>query len=439
MAYGYNKLPQLKWVKSITSTTILPKFITDISEDRFLCADSKKIVVINADDGTVAATIPGFSSLASIAKAGDENYVLSDGNKITLLNSSLETVWSKPILNNLTIAAVIQTSDSGFAAIGNVADSTRIIKTNKNCDTLWTRTVSNNCTVRSGTRIVEVDGGYITGGICCVEPCIWMDGWISKYNYTGNEEWTKVITGLTMYDMIPVSNGVVLTGMMDLDAESPQDTVQPAGLAKLLRFPATNIPFIHFGADGAPLLQTGFGGLPGRNWGNTVRELEDTFIFACYMSSYQNPLLCRVIVFTTDKVGKTTWSHQYNLSDISPDRPVAQPLPSGALVVLASDSLYYYSDPTGSNKGANTALRGKPLNSSTINLIQNRLSFTLGKTSNVQLTLYSVDGKIVYHYAEALLPEGRHYLTPLGIAPGAYMVRLLCNGQGKVQKYVFFR
>lgn len=431
VGFGYSRLPQLKWVKNINNTTIVPNYIIDFSAERFLCVDAGNIVVMNAADGTLAAKVTGFSKLASITKAIGDNFVIAEGNKITLLDSSLEAIWSKPILNNLSISHVIQTSDSGFAAIGKAADSTMIIKTDKKGDTLWTRSVSNTCTVMNGKRIIEVDGGFIAGGECCIEPCLWANGWIKKYSYTGTEGWTKIITGLTMYDMIPVSNGVVLTGSIDLGT----DTMQPTGLTKTLRFPDTHIPIINIDADGALLVNTSLSGLIGLNWGNTVRKIDSTFIFACYMSSYENPMLDRVMVNATNEAGKIKWQQQYSyLSRYN--RPIAQPLSTGDLVVFALDSLYYYSDPTSFRS---THQIGTPLIRPNITIKQNRLFFTLDKTSQVQVTLHAMDGRIVHRFGEILLTSGQHSLTLPGIARGAYVLRLTYNRYGNVQKTILFR
>jgi len=438
MGFGYSRLPQLKWVKNINNTTIVPNYIIDFSAERFLCVDAGNIVVMNASDGTMAEKITGFSKLASITKAIGNNFVIAEGNKITLLGSSLETIWSKPVLNDLSISYAIQTVDSGFAAIGKAAGSTKIVKTDKNGDTLWTRSVSNTCTVMNGKRIIEVDGGLIAGGECCIEPCLWMNGWIKKYSYTGTEEWTKIITGLTMYDMIPVSNGAVLTGSGDLGAETPQDSTQPAGLGKMLRFDGSRSLFIHVGADGALLISASLGGLMGLNWGNTVRKFEDTFIFACYWSSYQNSAaLDRPVVIASDSAGALKWSQQYGLLSRY-FRPIAEPLSNGDLVVFASDSLYYYSDPT-SFRSAHPIPLGTPLIGPNITIKQHRLLFTLAKASRIQITLHSVDGRIVHRFGEMILAPGQHSFTLPGIARGAYVLSLTYNGHGNVQKTILFR
>jgi len=436
--YSYAKLPPLKWVKSVTATTISPKNIIDVSESQFLCTDTKKIVVVNAGDGTLDTTISGFSNLTSIAKTFNNNFVIADGNKITVLSEALVTVWSKPILSSLTLAAVIQTNDSGFAAIGKVADSTRIIKTDKNGDTLWTRTITNSCTIMNGIKIIEVDGGIIACGTCCTETCIWMNGWISKYTSAGSEVWTKVIVGFTIYDMIPVSNGAVLTGSMDLATDTSQSPPQIAGLAKKLRFPTTDIPFIHIGADGIFLVTTSFGGID-KNWGNTIRKFTDTFVMACYMFSYVNPSLNWVQIIASDSAGVKKWSQQYNLTPQSSyTRPVAQPLPSGDLVVFASDSLYYYSDPTEEN-GYTSRNESSSVSGFTFKVSQSSLCFTLKKKTQIQITLHTINGKMVQSFGKMLLPAGLHRYRLSGTTPGAYVLRIKYDAHYFVQKAVFYR
>lgn len=437
MTFGYSNLPQLKWVKQITST-ITPDFIIDFSEERFLCADKGKIAVMNVSDGTLAEKVTGFNNLSSITKAVDNNFVIAEGNKITLLDSSLETIWSKPVLDNLSISYAIQTSDSGFAAIGTAAGNTIIIKTDKNGDTLWTRLVSSNCTVINGKRIIEVDGGLIAAGECCIEPCLWMNSWIIKYSYSGTENWTKVITGLTMYDMIPVPNGVVLTGSGDLGANSQQGSAQPHGLGKTLRFDGTNIPFIHIGADGESLVSTAFSGLIGLNWGNTIRKSKNAFILACYMTSYMNPSTNHPVVIAADSTGTLKWTHQYNSFAQSYQRPIAQPLSSGDLVVFASDSLYYYSDPTNLSRNY-PIISGTNLIGSNIAIKQNRLFFTLDKSSQVQITLHSVNGRILHGFGVITFASGQHCIELPVMAYGVYVVRLTFDGVYRVNRTILYR
>jgi len=88
--------------------------------------------------------------------------------------------------------------------------------------------------------------------------------------------------------------------------------------------------------------------------------------------------------------GTTKWKKTYSNSTNS--RPVAQPLSSDDLVVFASDSIYYYSNATGVSQ--KTAITCK----TEIRVTDNKLFYTLPKASFIEISLYSLNGKMTSNF-----------------------------------------
>ena len=142
--YGFESLPRLRWVKAVNEFSSAPRYFLNFSEGTFLSAGGDKIDVVDAKNGTVKQTISGINMANGFTGSTEKGYVAVGGNKITLLDSSLEISWSKPVLDGLTLASAVQTSDSGFIALGKTNDTTGlIIKTDRNLNIIWTRVVSN--------------------------------------------------------------------------------------------------------------------------------------------------------------------------------------------------------------------------------------------------------------------------------------------------------
>ncbi|HEX2957678.1 MAG TPA: T9SS type A sorting domain-containing protein [Chitinispirillaceae bacterium] len=425
--YGYDALPKLKWVKSSSEINISPSNILDFSNKEFLCIDAGKINVISADDGSLKRTVSGFSMGNGITHSRENGYVAVGGNKITLLDSSLDILWSKPVLTGLSLASAVQTSDSGFAALGNVNDTTvLVIKAKRNLDTLWTRPVplpGSTVSGFKGFKIVEVEGGYIACGTYCPYPCIWENAWVSKYSYSGEHEWTKIIERFSVYDMIPIDNGAVLTGILDSGAKSSQENSSNYSLAKTSRFVPKYAHFVHIGSDGNLLQSLGFD----EGWGNTVRKHLNTYIIATYFYSISTPQTWPTIIAIGEN-GTTKWSKTY--SNSSKEHPVAQPLSCGDLVVSASDSIYYYSDATGFNHNDRTSSIAE------IMVMNKRLFYTIPVASYIDVVFYSLDGKMIYNNKKSLLPAGSHSLSLAGFTKGAYIAKVTSNVQRTMQKRV---
>jgi len=429
--YGYDALPKLKWVKSSSEINITPSNILDFSNKEFICTDAGKINVISADDGSLKRTVSGFSMGNGITHSKENGYVAVGGNKITLLDSSLEILWSKPVLTGLSLTSAVQTSDSGFAALGKIDDTTvLVIKAKRNLDTLWTRVVPHPFIGNNGdlekspiycSRIVENDGGYV---ICGKYPVLlWENAWISKYSYSGEHEWTKIIERFSVYDMIPVENGAVLTGILDSGEKSSQENSSNYSLAKTSRFVPKYAHFVHIGSDGNLLQSLNFG----EGWGNTVRKHLNTYIIATYFSSINTPQTWPRIIAIGEN-GTTKWSKTY--SNSSKEHPVAQPLSCGDLVVSASDSIYYYSDATGLSHNDITSSIAE------IMAMNKRLFYTIPQASIINISLYSLDGKMIYNNKKSLLPAGNHSLSLAGFNKGAYIAKVTSNGQRTMQKRV---
>lgn len=427
--YGFESLPRLRWVKAVSEFSSTPQYFLNYSEGTFLKAGEGKIDVVDAKDGTVKQTISDIYMANGFTSSKENGYVAVGGNKITLLDSSLAISWSKPVLDGLTLASAVQTSDSGFIALGKTNDTTvLIIKTDRNLDTLWTKIippVKDDFDALSSPfmdcfKIFEIEreaeGGYIASGTYF--GLLWENTWVFKYSYSGEREWTQIITGLDIYDMTPIEGiGVALAGKLDSDA----DPTQNSALAKTARFVTQKASAFKLDAFGtlAKIADLNEG------WVSTVREQANTFIIAFYFSSYVTslewPIVSAIGVGAREK-----WSKSYPKP--MNGKPIAQPLSSSDLVVFASDSIYYYSNATAvSHKSTISGKTG-------IRVTDNKLFYTLPRASSIEISLYSLDGKMIYNVKKGLQPVGEHSLLLSGLARGACIIRVKSNGQGVMQQ-----
>jgi hypothetical protein len=427
--YGFESLPRLRWVKAASEFSSAPQYFLNFSEGTFLSAGNGKIDVVDARDGTVKQTISGIYMSNGFTCSKENGYVAVGGNKITLLDYSLEISWSKPVLDGLTLASAVQTSDSGFIALGKTNDTTGlIIKTDRNLNIIWTRIISNPFLEDDEYfpspslkcfRTAEIEGGYVACGTYF--DLLWENAWVFKITYKGEIEWSQVFDGLYLYDMIPVENGMALSGRLDSGAKPAQKISSNSSLAKTSRFVPLYASVFHLDADGNLLQILSMN----EGWINTVRKQTNTFIVASFFSSYTTSLTFP-IVEAIGEDGTTKWEKTY--SNSTNGRPVAQPLSSNDLVVFASDSIYYYSNATGvSQKSAISSKTG-------IRVTDNKLFYTLPNASFIEISLYSLNGKMICNVKKGLQPVGEHSLLLSELARGTCIIRVKSNGQEVIQQ-----
>jgi len=455
-AFGVDTLTPLRWARSLSEVTVSPKnfydsptYIVDWSESAFLCFDGNKMVIIGTAFGEVQKTAPGTKT-GTVCKNSENGYVLTADDTITLMDSTLEKVWSKRVMDGVFVVDAVETADSGFAILGRIEDTTiMMIKTDKNLDTVWTRVIpypdQHEFATPPGnyySRIAQSAGGYVVCGTYLPYGQLGANGCVAKFSDSGVREWTKIAPGLTLYDMTGVENGVVMTGMMDLQLASERQTQDP-GLGKELYFPVTGIAFVRMGPDGEILInkdlggmETPSGGLNTANIGRMIGMFEDTFVIASYMYGEligSNEPITKVSIIAVDSEGTRLWSKEY--SGIGGSFVNAQFLSSGDLVILANDSLFYYSDIIiGVNNGKKCikAVSQPPF----FSVSRNRVSFTLQKESATDIILYTYKGELVRSVGMGRLALGRHEVSFTDVVKGSYIVRCIINGDKTVQESV---
>lgn len=432
LTYSLDTLPPLRWVKHVSETTINPKYVFDYSDDAFLCVDGSKMVVLSTIDGSVKKTVTGLKN-NRISRSSSGGYVAVGNDTVTLINSALETVWSRRLSYGFSLVDAVQTADYGFVAIGTDVDTTvTIVRTNADLDTLWTRVVPNPIVENSGflppfiscLGIAETKEGYIACGTYCGEVCLWKNGWVYGYSRDGTKEWTRTFTGLDIYDMIPVEDGIVMTGELDLETE-PSETVADA-LGKRKRFPATAISFVHVGADGNILVDQSLGS--GR--GKTIRKSGDAFVVTVHYIMNFAPMTEWDIILAANKNGEEMWSIEDTSNVMKLD--IALPHSADALVVAARDSLYYYA-PTVRTSGKNQTGAVAASKKIFSPISRNCVSFNLDKAAEVRLTLLTTDGRVLLDRNEGRLCAGQHSVNLGNPARGCYVLRLLINNRKIVQ------
>lgn len=144
---GY-ECPPLKWTKNINEINIVPDVITELSDTSFLCSRGNGNMVLDKRDGSVIESKPGFL-IKHNSRTQEGGFVVTDGNRITVIDKNLEELWSKEIGSNL-LRSVIQTRDSGYAALEVITEleEYQIIITDKKGDILRKFHIEGNLTIR---------------------------------------------------------------------------------------------------------------------------------------------------------------------------------------------------------------------------------------------------------------------------------------------------
>jgi len=143
-----------------------------------------------------------------VIETSDSGYVAVGSKEDSLGNIDLrliktnnlgDSLWSKTFgdLGSDIGNSVKQTSDSGFIILGSTSsyrsgeEDVWLIKTDANGDTMWTKTFGGNSSdVGNGIQITN-DGGYVIVGTTVSYGAGGEDAWLIKTDSNGVIQWTK--------------------------------------------------------------------------------------------------------------------------------------------------------------------------------------------------------------------------------------------------------
>jgi len=134
-------------------------------------------------------------------------------------NSTGDLHWSKSYggVGSELGAVVIQTSDGGYAIVGNTNSSGAggfdvwVVKTNSIGDMMWNKTYGGSGNDYGNTMVQTTDGGYALAGRTAAFGASNTDFLLIKTDLTGNMQWNKTYGGGTganyAYSMVQTSDG----------------------------------------------------------------------------------------------------------------------------------------------------------------------------------------------------------------------------------------
>ena len=437
---GY-ECPPLKWTKNINEINIVPDVITELSDTSFLCNGN---MVLDKRDGSVIESKPGFL-IKHNSRTQEGGFVVTDGNRITVIDKNLEELWSKEIGSNL-LRSVIQTRDSGYAALEVITEleEYQIIITDKKGDILRKFHIEGNFNYKEKLLkiefegLVEVDEGIVVYGNGMKATAIWIDALVSKYSFSGDEVWSKIFGGTEISDFIGVEDGVAFTGYTDPEGWEIVDTTfsQP-GLGKRLYFPDTHVPIIYLNSQGEIVFNISVVGME-YNRGKSIRKNGNLFFLASYCRMHQGAI--EEYQFRAfNGSGERQW-HRCEQKDSYPDQNKLriQPFSTGDLVILMMDTLYYYAKPTDTKK-ENFANRKQYVNNSFYKIDNENICYNIVESSEVTVSLLTLDGKVMRTFDEGLKPVGRYLIPVKNLPRGAYLVKFRTDNLLNVGKMIISR
>lgn len=157
---------------------------------------------------------PGDNIINAIKQTFDGGYIITGQSPGPVTNDRIP-FWSKTNSNGNVIwnkqyahphshygmgADVIQTLDSGYIILADVADSNItssiiLIKTNVNGDTIWTKSITSPTLILTAFQfILTPDSGCIIVGVGSFGSPIQSDIYLARTNSNGDTLWTKQIS-----------------------------------------------------------------------------------------------------------------------------------------------------------------------------------------------------------------------------------------------------
>lgn len=430
-SYGYGyECPPLQWAKDLNEINIVPDVITELSDTSFLCSRGKDNLIIDKRDGSVIESKPGFC-IKNNSRTQEGGFVVSDGNKITVIDKNLEELWSKEIESS-RLKSVIQTRDSGYAALEVITEHEeyQIVITDEKGDLLTKFQIEGNFNYNEEILnmkfegLVEVDEGIVVYGNGMKETATWIDALVSKYSFSGDEVWSKIFSGTEISDFIAVEDGVAFTGYTDSQGGKIVDTLfSRPGLGKRFYSQATYVPIIYLNSKGEIVLNQGFGGMH-YNRGKSIRKHGNLFFLASYFTIYEE-VIGEYSFDVFNEYGQGQWfkNNQNTIGiDFDENKLRIQPFSSGDLITLTMDTIYYYAKQT-SAKQENVVNLKQPVDNILCKIDNNNICYTLVEPSEVTVSLLTLDGKVTRTFDEGLKPVGPHRIPVNCLSKGAYLIK----------------
>lgn len=240
--------------------------------------------------------IAGFTG--SYGSGGNDGWLIKT-------NANGITTWSKTFGDSgiQELEAVIQTSDSGYAAIGiNYTAGTQyydmyLVRTNSNGDSLWTKNIGGGSFEIGNSIQQTADGGFIIGGQTYSYGNLDGDFYMVKTDANGNVQWQKTYANNGLqeghYVQIATGGGYVILG----DADSLSN-----GLGD------TDIWLIRTDSNGDTLWTQTYGGTK-KDGGKTVENTSDGgFVIAGITRSF-NLINPNFFLVKTNGTGNIEWTN----------------------------------------------------------------------------------------------------------------------------------
>jgi len=439
---GYSfcyECPPLKWAKHADEINVVPDVIMDLSDTSILCSGTEN-VIIDKRDGSVIGTKPGLI-IKDNSRTHEGGFISLGRRKMTVVNNRLEELWSKEF-DLLSLKSVIQTRDSGYAALGviNEYEEFQIIIMDKKGSILKKNQIDGNTYYENGVLfkgIIEVDNGIVVYG---TGMSVWPEALVSKYSFDGIEIWSKIFGGTGISEMIAVENGIAFTGCVDPEFWKIVDTVPSrSGLGKRLYSPDSYVPLIYLNSDGSIILNKSFDTMQFDDC-RSIRKCGDMFFLAYYTCDLSAGETESQTIVAVNESGENVWSKKFILDNhdkilIADMNPRVQPFSSGELLIFALDTLCYYAKSTGTKQEHNVNLR-QSLNNILCKIDNNDIRYTLVEPSEVTLSLLTLHGKVIRLIDKGFKPAGGHRISLRGLPKGVYLVKLNSSEASAIQKII---
>ncbi len=141
------------------------------------------------------------TSDGGFAVAGAKIHSGSGGSRdfwVAKLDASGNKIWEKTFYPKLAMhdeaTSIVQTSDGGFAVVGNTATSNDVwvLKLNATGDMIWNKTVGTSGSDKAKSIVQTSDGGFAIAGVSGEK------GFVLKLNATGDKIWDKTLGNATL-------------------------------------------------------------------------------------------------------------------------------------------------------------------------------------------------------------------------------------------------
>ncbi len=202
-----------------------------------ICLSVASCPLLLAQDSLWSKTFGGtnIDVAYSVKETSDDGYIIAgytrsfgtiSGRNLWLFRTdkSGNLLWNKTFGGNSDdeAAAVKQTSDGGFIAVGYTssfgagAKDVYVVRTDSAGNELWSKTFGGASDEEAYALDVMPDGGCVVGCATSSSGAGSRDGWLIRLNSQGNTIWTKTLGGLSTDGIRGVQrtsdNGFIITG-----------------------------------------------------------------------------------------------------------------------------------------------------------------------------------------------------------------------------------